>query len=82
MEDDRAIPAPKGFTGSETAGLLTAGGTAWAAIRGGLDARLDGVIEPYQGSWTDKRLKGKWVLTQGTGGVSCAAIQVRPTLSC
>ncbi|KAF2116646.1 hypothetical protein BDV96DRAFT_645064 [Lophiotrema nucula] len=79
-DDEQIIEAPKGWTGTEIAGLLTAGGTAWAAIRGSLDARLDGEVEAYKGSWTERRLEGKWVLTQGTGGVSCAAIQIASAL--
>jgi NADPH:quinone reductase-like Zn-dependent oxidoreductase len=74
--DDRVIAAPKNLSGEEASTVVTAGTTAWAAIRGGLDARLDGEIDEYKGTWTDKRLEGKWVLTQGTGGVSCFAIQV------
>jgi hypothetical protein len=38
--------------------------------------RVDGVLEAWKGEWTDKRLEGKTVLTMGTGGVSCFAIQV------
>lgn len=76
VDDETVIAAPKGLNSGEVAALLTAGCTAWAAIRGGLDARLDGEIDEWKGPWTEKRLKGKWVLTQGTGGVSCFAIQV------
>ena len=56
--------------------ISTAGTTAWSAIRGSLDMRMDGELEEWKGAWTDKRLKGKTVLTLGTGGVSCFAIQV------
>ncbi|KAF2464824.1 NAD(P)-binding protein, partial [Lindgomyces ingoldianus] len=63
VDDARAIAAPKGWKGIEIAGLVTAGSTAWGAIRGGLDERLYGVV-----------------LTQGTGCVSCAAIQIATAL--
>ncbi|KAH7116816.1 NAD-P-binding protein [Dendryphion nanum] len=62
--DEVVIPAPKGLSGEETASLITAGATAWGAIRAGLDGRLE----------------GQWVLTQGTGGVSCFAIQIATAL--
>jgi len=39
--------------------------------------KMDGELEEWKGAWTDKRLQGKTVLTMGTGGVSCFAIQVR-----
>ncbi|KAF2740968.1 putative alcohol dehydrogenase [Polyplosphaeria fusca] len=64
VDDEQVIVAPAGWTGVECAGLLTAGASAWAAVRG----------------WMDGGLVGKWVLTQGTGGVSCAAIQIAARL--
>ncbi|KAF2872943.1 hypothetical protein BDV95DRAFT_490055 [Massariosphaeria phaeospora] len=66
VDDGYPIPAPKNLTAEEAACLFTAGSTAWAAIRGGLDGRLDG--------------QGQTVLTQGTGGVSCFAIQIAAAL--
>ena len=66
----------------EWASLLTAGGTAWSALREGMDGKLDGTIGEWAGGaegWKAKRLAGKTVLTMGTGGVSCAAIQVSLT---
>ncbi|KAF2017203.1 hypothetical protein BU24DRAFT_407262 [Aaosphaeria arxii CBS 175.79] len=80
VDDEQIIPAPKGWKGEEVAGLFTAGTTAWAAIRELLDGRLDGTLGGWEGDWKEKRLEGKWVLTQGTGGVSCAAIQIASTL--
>jgi NADPH:quinone reductase-like Zn-dependent oxidoreductase len=76
VEDAWIVPQPKGLTAVETACLTTAGGTAWSAIRGQLDGRLNGSVGAYQGGWMDRRLEGKWVLTMGTGGVSCFGIQV------
>jgi NADPH:quinone reductase-like Zn-dependent oxidoreductase len=76
LEDAWIIPQPKCLTAVEAACLPTAAGTAWAAIRGHLDGKLDGSVGAYQGAWTDRRLEGKWVLTMGTGGVSCFGIQV------
>jgi NADPH:quinone reductase-like Zn-dependent oxidoreductase len=76
MEDAWVVPQPKDLTAVEAACLTTAGTTAWAAIRGQMDGRLDGSLGVYQGGWMDRRLEGKWVLTMGTGGVSCFAIQV------
>lgn len=58
---------------SESASLQTAGVTAWSAIREELDASLSGELRGWQDG---KRLEGKTLLTQGTGGVSCFAIQV------
>lgn len=74
--DERVIPAPKHLSLEESATLQTAGVTAWAAMRGLLDGRLDGTVDEYKGGYGEKRLKGKTVLTMGTGGVSCFAIQV------
>ncbi|KAF2259083.1 NAD(P)-binding protein [Lojkania enalia] len=68
VNEEQVIAAPKGLTGVESSALFTAGATAWAAIRGGMDGMLDGEIGEYKGAWTDKRLKSKWMLTQGTGG--------------
>ncbi|CAO2652700.1 Nn.00g021110.m01.CDS01 [Neocucurbitaria sp. VM-36] len=72
-DDDRVIEAPKHLTSLESASLVTAGVTAWSAIREGLDGRLDGALASWKGG---KRLEGKTVLTMGTGGVSCFAIQI------
>ncbi|KAF2240426.1 NAD(P)-binding protein [Trematosphaeria pertusa] len=80
IDDERVIAAPKGLSAGESATLVTAGGTAWAAIRDALDGRLNRVLELWQGEWTEKRLAGQWVLTQGTGGVSCFAIQIAAAL--
>jgi NADPH:quinone reductase-like Zn-dependent oxidoreductase len=76
VEDEWVVEAPTNLSAVEAASLITAGTTAWSAIRGGLDLRVDGVMEGWKGAWTEKRLKGKTVLTMGTGGVSCFAIQV------
>jgi NADPH:quinone reductase-like Zn-dependent oxidoreductase len=80
VPDDWIVESPPHLTVVEAASFITAGTTAWTAIRGSLDLRLDGVLEPWDGEWTKKRLQGKTVLTMGTGGVSCFAIQVRPHL--
>ncbi|KAF2257367.1 NAD-P-binding protein [Trematosphaeria pertusa] len=80
VDDERVIAAPKGLSGVESSSLITAGVTAWAAIRGSLDGRFDGGLDEWKGAWTEKRLEGTWVLTQGTGGVSCFAIQIAAVL--
>jgi hypothetical protein len=77
VDDEWVVEAPTNLSAVEAASLVTAGTTAWSAIRGGLDLGLDGVLGEWKGSWTDKRLQGKTVLTMGTGGVSCFALQVR-----
>lgn len=77
VDDAAIVEMPAGLSAAEGASLVTAGTTAWAAIRGSLDMRMDGELEAWKGSWTDKRLSGKTVLTMGTGGVSCFGIQVR-----
>jgi hypothetical protein len=77
VPDEWVVKAPSNLSAVEAASLITAGTTAWSAIRGSLDLRADGVLEPWNGSWTEKRLHGKTVLTMGTGGVSCFAIQVK-----
>lgn len=46
VDDDRVVEAPKGLSGVESATLITAGVTAWAAVRGWMNGRLDGGIEP------------------------------------
>lgn len=71
---ERVIEAAKILTAGENASLPTAGVTAWSAIREGLDASLGGELREWR---EGKRLEGKTLLTQGTGGVSCFAIQVR-----
>lgn len=74
MPDERIVETPKHLSSAEAASLPTAGVTAWSAIREFLDGSLSGELR----EWRDgKRLQGKIVLTQGTGGVSCFAIQVR-----
>ncbi|PSN63639.1 alcohol dehydrogenase zinc-binding domain-containing protein [Corynespora cassiicola Philippines] len=62
--DEGVVEMPRGWTGEMGAAVVSAGGTAWAAVRGGLDGELE----------------GKWVLTQGTGGMSCFAIQIAAAL--
>ena len=61
MDEDRAFNAPDSMTLQEAATLFTAGVTAWRVLNYG---------EP--------KLLGpeSTILTQGTGGVSCYAIQV------
>jgi hypothetical protein len=82
VDDSWVVEAPSHLSAVESASLVTAGTTAWSAIRNGLDLKLDGTLGPWEGAWTDKRLEGKTVLTMGTGGVSCFAIQVcHPTHS-
>lgn len=76
MDDDWVVQAPSNLDAVESATLVTAGTTAWWAIRGSLDLKLDGELDVWKGSWTDKKLSGKTILTMGTGGVSCFAIQV------
>lgn len=77
VDDERVVPAPANLNAVESASLVTAGTTAWSAIRESLDGELGGGLRAWEGSWTEKRLKGKTVLTMGTGGVSCFGIQVR-----
>jgi NADPH:quinone reductase-like Zn-dependent oxidoreductase len=77
VDDECIIEAPKHLAPVENASLITAGTTAWAAIRGSLDEAFNGEVGAWKGSWTDKRLQGKSILILGTGGVSCFAIQVR-----
>jgi NADPH:quinone reductase-like Zn-dependent oxidoreductase len=81
VDDEWVVEAPTNLSATEAASLVTAGTTAWSAIRGGLDLRVDGGLEEWKGAWTEKRLHGKIVLTMGTGGVSCFAIQVSRTWS-
>jgi NADPH:quinone reductase-like Zn-dependent oxidoreductase len=76
IDENWIVNQPKGYSAVEAACLTTAGTTAWCAIRGQLDGKLDGTVRKWEGEWTDKRLAGKWVLTMGTGGVSCFGIQV------
>ncbi|KAF9697579.1 hypothetical protein EKO04_004234 [Ascochyta lentis] len=69
VSDERVIEAPKHLSAGESASLPTAGVTAWSAIRESLDASLSGELR----AWKDKkRLEGKSVLTQGTGGIAAA----------
>jgi NADPH:quinone reductase-like Zn-dependent oxidoreductase len=77
IADERVIRAPGHLTAVENSALVTAGVTAWSAIREGLDMVLTGEMR----EWRDgKRLEGKTILTQGTGGVSCFAIQIAAAL--
>lgn len=76
LDDAHVIPAPESLSAVESASLVTAGATAWSAIRAQLDMGLDGELRPWVGSWKEKRLQGKTLLTIGTGGVSCFGIQV------
>ncbi|KAG9185873.1 hypothetical protein G6011_07204 [Alternaria panax] len=80
LPDEWLVEQPPSLSAIEAACLTTAGSTAWSAIRGGLDGRLDGSVGEWPGSWIDKRMEGKWVLTLGTGGVSCFAIQIASAL--
>lgn len=59
-DDDRIVKAPDNLSIEEVATLYTAGVTAWNSLFHGKIK-----LEP-----------GMTVLTQGTGGVSCFAIQV------
>lgn len=62
VDDEYLVRAPDGLSMEEAAGMFTAGATAWRALVHG------GV----------KLGPGVTVLTQGTGGVSCYGIMVRP----
>lgn len=62
VEQEHVLHAPKGLTFGEASTLYTAGVTAWNALFYG-----DPKVEIGEGTT---------VLTQGTGGVSCYAIQV------
>lgn len=66
VEDKWLYRMPKNLTFAEAAALPTAGGTAINAL---FHSRL-------LGPNGEKLLEGKTVLTQGTGGVSCFAIQL------
>ena len=61
VNDDRLIKAPDGLSIEEASTIFTAGVTAWTALQKGLIGLRPGMT----------------VLTQGTGGLSCYAIQVR-----
>jgi NADPH:quinone reductase-like Zn-dependent oxidoreductase len=74
--DAKVVEVGSGLSDSEWASLATAGATAWSAIREGMDGRLGGGNDSWKGSFKDKRLEGKTILTLGTGGTSCFAIQV------
>ncbi|KAH7359907.1 hypothetical protein BKA66DRAFT_221596 [Pyrenochaeta sp. MPI-SDFR-AT-0127] len=80
VDDEWVVPAPASLNAVESASLVTAGTTAWSAIREFLDGGLGGGLRAWEGSWTEKRLKGKTVLTMGTGGVSCFGIQIAAAL--
>jgi NADPH:quinone reductase-like Zn-dependent oxidoreductase len=75
-DDERIIECDGGLNSGEMASLVTAGTTAWSAIRGGMDGGLNSSLGEWKDGWKEKRLEGKTVLTMGTGGVSCFAIQV------
>jgi NADPH:quinone reductase-like Zn-dependent oxidoreductase len=77
VEDDVRVVEVTGYVSSvQWTCLPGAGATAWRAIREGMDARLNGELERWEGRFSAKRLEGKTILTQGTGGISCFAIQV------
>ncbi|EOD48488.1 nad-p-binding protein [Neofusicoccum parvum] len=63
LDDERVLEAPKGLSDVESAALITAGSTAFNALFEG----PGGIGKPAA---------GVTVLTQGTGGVSCFAIQL------
>jgi NADPH:quinone reductase-like Zn-dependent oxidoreductase len=65
IDEKLVVKAPESMSLGEASTLFTAGVTAWNALCYG-DEEGNGV----------EILKGKTVLTQGTGGVSCYAIQV------
>jgi len=75
-KDVKIVEVGDGLSAEEWACLPSAGATAWSAIREGMDGKLDGGLDPWKGSFKEKRLTGKTILTQGTGGTSCFAIQV------
>ncbi|KAF2689634.1 putative alcohol dehydrogenase [Lentithecium fluviatile CBS 122367] len=79
-DDERVVEFGGHLSAGESSALLTAGVTAWSAIREGMDGRLDGNLGQYEGSFSEKRLEGKTVLTMGTGGVSCFGIQIASAL--
>ena len=66
VEDKWLVRMPKNISFEEAAALPTAGGTAIFAL---YHSRL-------LGPKGEKLMKGKTILTQGTGGVSCFAIQL------
>ncbi|KAL1652076.1 hypothetical protein SLS58_000200 [Diplodia intermedia] len=63
LDDERILEGPKGLSDAEAAAMVTAGLTAFNAL-----------FEAPGG--VGKPAKGVTVLTQGTGGVSCFAIQL------
>jgi NADPH:quinone reductase-like Zn-dependent oxidoreductase len=76
VNDGNIIETKGTFSAVERAAIPTAAIPAWDAIRDQLDGRFDRKVANWEGGWGAKRLKGQTVLTQGTGGVSCFAIQV------
>ncbi|KAF2636536.1 NAD-P-binding protein [Massarina eburnea CBS 473.64] len=80
VDDERVIVSKNVLGLDELASLPTAGVTAWSAIRECLDGTLSGEIREWTGGWKEKRLAGKTVLTQGTGGVSSFGIQIAAAL--
>ena len=77
VDDEQVVEVPKHLSSAESATLSTAGVTAWSAIRESFDAFLTGELREWK---EGRRLEGKTILTQGTGGVSCFAIQVRRSI--
>lgn len=65
VDADDLVRAPEHLSLEEAAALSAAYGTAWNALFGGLR----------------KVQKGEWVLTEGTGGVSMAALHVSKKFS-
>ncbi|KAF1944219.1 hypothetical protein EJ02DRAFT_432542 [Clathrospora elynae] len=80
VPDEWVVEQPGSLSAVEAASLVTAGATAWSAIRGGLDGGLDGEVGSWKGGWMEERLRGKTVLVLGTGGVSCFGIQIAAAL--
>lgn len=76
MKKRRRTDKARSLSPGHAASLLTAGATAWNAVRTALDGKYDGTLGKWEGGWTRKRLEGQWALTLGTGGVSSFAIQV------
>ena len=64
VDDKWVVRMPANLSFEDAAALPTAYGTAWNAL-----VHVSGL-----GGW--EGLRGKTVLTQGTGGVSCAAVQI------
>jgi NADPH:quinone reductase-like Zn-dependent oxidoreductase len=54
VDDSWIVEAPSHLNAVESASLVTAGTTAWSAIRNSLDLKLDGTLGPWEGTRTDK----------------------------